>query len=72
MKGIAGPMLLALGLIASGPARAIPPEATYVGEKTCIKCHDVEAKHFSHTVHAKAFRLNPRNALEARVELRET
>jgi hypothetical protein len=48
-------------------ARAIPPEATYVGEKTCIKCHDVEAKHFGHTQHAKAFRQNPRNELEGRV-----
>jgi len=48
-------------------AHAIPPEATYVGEKTCIKCHDVEAKHFSHTQHAKIFRENPKNALEARV-----
>jgi DmsE family decaheme c-type cytochrome len=54
---------------ALGPAaaRAIPPEAAYAGEKTCIKCHDVEAKHFSHTQHAKIFRENPKNALEARV-----
>src|ERR1700752_2442 len=50
-----------------GATHAIPPEATYVGEKTCIKCHDVEAKHFSHTQHAKIFRQNPRNELEGRV-----
>jgi DmsE family decaheme c-type cytochrome len=48
-------------------AQAIPAEATYVGEKACIKCHDVEAKHFGHTRHAKAFRLNPRNEAESRV-----
>jgi DmsE family decaheme c-type cytochrome len=59
--------LCALVLFAFGEARAIPPEAAYVGEKTCIKCHDVEAKHFSHTQHAKVFRENPKNALEARV-----
>ena len=56
-----------LGLTAAGSAFAIPPEAQYVGEKACVKCHDVEAKHFSGTLHAKIFRENPRNALEARV-----
>ena len=66
MKAITQAFLLATGLLALCGAFAIPPEATYVGEKTCIKCHDVEAKHFSHTVHAKAFRLNPRNPHEAR------
>jgi DmsE family decaheme c-type cytochrome len=59
-------VLLACGLVAPR-AHAIPPEAKYVGEKTCIKCHDVEARHFGHTVHAKAFRQNPRNDLEGRV-----
>ena len=58
--------LLAIGL-GTGVASAAPPEATYVGEKTCIKCHDVEAKHFSHTQHARTFRQNPRNENEARV-----
>ena len=48
-------------------AFAIPPEAKYVGEKTCIKCHDIEARHFGHTQHAKAFRQNPANELEGRV-----
>ena len=46
---------------------AAPPEAQYVGEKTCLKCHDIEDRHFAHTQHAKAFRLNPRNQSEARV-----
>ena len=49
------------------PAHAIPPEAKYVGEKACLKCHDIEARHFGHTVHAKAFRLNPANELQAHV-----
>src|SRR5689334_2526376 len=61
-----GLLLLAAGLTAAA-AHAIPPEATYVGEKACIKCHDVEAKHFSHTQHARIFRQNPRNELEGRV-----
>ena len=60
-------LLLAMGLVLPQGAHAIPPEAQYVGEKTCIKCHDVEAKHFGDTTHAKVFRQNPRNALEARV-----
>ena len=60
-------LLLAACLLVSGAARAIPPEATYVGEKTCIKCHDIESGHFGHTQHAKAFRQNPRNELEGRV-----
>lgn len=66
---LAGALAAALAILPSvpSPARAIPPEATYVGEKACVKCHDVEANHFAHTQHAKAFRRNPRNALEARV-----
>ena len=72
---LSGRALLTLARVAASLAllawnavsHAIPPEARYVGEKTCIKCHDVEANHFAHTQHAKAFRQNPRNALEARV-----
>ena len=60
-------LIAALLVIASGAAHAIPPEATYVGEKVCVKCHDVEARHFSGTLHAKIFRENPKNELEARV-----
>ena len=48
-------------------ALAIPPEAKYVGEKACIKCHDVEAKHFGHTLHAKVFRQNPGTSSKRRV-----
>ena len=65
---LGAPLALAAALLlAAHPSQAIPPEAKYVGEKTCIKCHDIEAKHFSHTQHAKAFRLNPRNGHEGRV-----
>src|SRR5262252_4901455 len=60
-------LLSVLGLAASGAAHAIPPEAQYVGEKVCVKCHDVEARHFSGTRHAKIFRENPKTELEARV-----
>ncbi|MGZ5074675.1 MAG: hypothetical protein ACXWBL_16145, partial [Usitatibacter sp.] len=65
-------ILLAAGLLplrAAGadPTTADPPKAEYVGEKVCIKCHDVEAKHFGLTQHARAFRQNPRNELEGRV-----
>ncbi|MGZ5583005.1 MAG: DmsE family decaheme c-type cytochrome [Usitatibacter sp.] len=60
-------VLLAIGLLPLQAALAIPPEAKYVGEKVCIKCHDVESKHFGHTQHAKVFRQNPKNELEGRV-----
>jgi len=60
-------VLLAAGLGFGRDAPAVPPEAKYVGEKVCVKCHDVEARHFGHTLHAKVFRQNPRNELEARV-----
>ncbi len=38
--------------------------ATLIGEKACIGCHGQENLHFSDTLHAKAFRLNPRNELQ--------
>src|SRR3954451_17599624 len=41
--------------------------ATYVGEQVCARCHQPNNTQFSHTVHAKAFRLNPRNETERRV-----
>ena len=71
LKGGIGRMGAALLIAAAaclvGPAHAIPPEATYVGQKTCTKCHDVAERHFTETQHAKAFRTNPRNELEGRV-----
>jgi DmsE family decaheme c-type cytochrome len=46
------------------PVAAQP--AGYVGEKTCLRCHDSEEKHFAYTLHAKVFRQNPRTELEKR------
>jgi DmsE family decaheme c-type cytochrome len=40
-------------------------ERTYVGQKTCEGCHQQEASNWAHTIHAKVFTLNPRNASEA-------
>jgi len=54
-------------LVGAAPASAAPPEAKYVGEKTCLKCHDIEDRHFGHTVHAKVFRQNPKNDRERQV-----
>lgn len=38
--------------------------AEYIGEERCLACHKNENDNYSHTTHAKAFRLNPRNDLE--------
>ncbi len=38
--------------------------ASNVGEAVCIKCHKPENTQFSHTLHANAFRLNPKNEKE--------
>src|SRR5881392_2116992 len=35
----------------------------YVGEARCVACHALEQEHWAHTVHAKIFRSNPKNAL---------
>jgi DmsE family decaheme c-type cytochrome len=59
--------LLAVLLAAGRSAWSIPPEATYVGEKVCTNCHDTEAKHFGHTLHAKVFRQNPKDDVERQV-----
>lgn len=59
--------LAALGascILAASAGLASAQTATLVGEKVCIGCHGQENSHFSETLHAKAFRLNPRNALE--------
>jgi DmsE family decaheme c-type cytochrome len=72
--------LLGTANSAAGTEQAAPasaPEAaattastvtpTYVGEKVCTQCHVVINEHFTGTVHAQTFRLNPRNELQARV-----
>src|SRR5687768_6962803 len=43
------------------PAVAPVKSADYIGEARCIECHGQENKHFSETVHAKAFRQNPKD-----------
>ncbi len=53
--------------IIAKPKEPPPPlngGATYIGEAVCIACHQVQNNHFAHTVHAKAFRLNPKNEKE--------
>jgi DmsE family decaheme c-type cytochrome len=66
-RTIARAALMVVLAFAGRSAGAIPPEATYVGEKVCIQCHDTEAKHFGHTLHAKVFRQNPKNDVERQV-----
>src|SRR4029453_5468937 len=45
---------------AAQPAQAVQ-SAEYSGEARCIECHGQENTHFSETLHAKIFRLNPKN-----------
>ena len=56
--------LAALLLFFSAGQAVADESATYVGEKTCVGCHPTENKNFSHTLHAKVFRENPKNATE--------
>jgi DmsE family decaheme c-type cytochrome len=42
-------------------------DARYIGEQKCINCHQLENATYSHTLHAQAFRLNPRNEVEKAV-----
>jgi DmsE family decaheme c-type cytochrome len=49
------------------PAAAAQPEAkTYIGQRVCAACHQLENENWAHTIHASVFTLNPRNALEER------
>jgi DmsE family decaheme c-type cytochrome len=52
---------------APAPVVAAPVTAVYVGEKVCISCHEVESNNFSHTLHSKIFRQNPKNDTEKQV-----
>jgi DmsE family decaheme c-type cytochrome len=56
--------LLSAGMASAQTQGQIDGGATYVGEKVCINCHTLENATYSHTIHAKAFRLNPRNEQE--------
>lgn len=51
---------------ANAPLIRFAEGAEYIGEERCLACHTVENDKFSHTTHAKAFRLNPKNDLERR------
>lgn len=59
-------MAIVLGLCCRG-VWAQQEQATYTGEKVCVDCHGQEDSHFSHTSHAKVFRLNPRSEAERQV-----
>lgn len=57
----------AVALLLLSRSVAAADEATFVGEKTCIACHGQENRHFSQTLHAKVFRLNPKTDNEKKV-----
>lgn len=63
----AAPVFAALLVQPAVAERAAVQAATYVGEKTCARCHDVQDRHFANTLHAKIFRGNPKNELERQV-----
>lgn len=46
---------------------AAPVDAVYVGEKVCLECHEHVDTQYSHTLHAKTFRDNPRNSQQVQV-----
>jgi DmsE family decaheme c-type cytochrome len=48
----------------SGPA-SFPEGRSYVGRQTCMGCHQQEATNWAHTIHAKVFNFNPRDAIQA-------
>jgi DmsE family decaheme c-type cytochrome len=66
----------AIGLMAvigakpeAAPGPAAPTDnggATYVGEAVCIACHTAPNQQFTHTQHAAAFRLNPKDVRQQR------
>jgi DmsE family decaheme c-type cytochrome len=62
-----GAVLLFAQLFALSAMAQAPTPAAYVGEKVCARCHDAEDKQFGHTLHAKVFRLNPKNETEKQV-----
>ena len=48
------------------PSPASTDDAAYVGDALCRSCHNLEASHWDKTIHARAFRANPRSALESK------
>ncbi|EDZ66182.1 hypothetical protein NOC27_2862 [Nitrosococcus oceani AFC27] len=70
---VVGILSLMTGCRSTLPAADSPPlgnpaqaDATYVGEGMCVACHQVENSHWSHTVHARVFYLNPQNSLQTK------
>jgi len=57
----------ATALVAALATPALAQQATYIGEKACLECHGQENRHFTDTLHAKTFRLNPKNDRERQV-----
>lgn len=57
-----GVAVLVLGCVAA----SAEPAADYVGDAVCVTCHAAESEHFGWTLHARAFRVNPRTVLESR------
>ena len=48
------------------PPKESPPAGTYVGDALCRGCHNLEASHWDRTIHARAFKANPRSELESK------
>jgi DmsE family decaheme c-type cytochrome len=65
MKMLGGFLLISSLLLCGASAQAQEPSG-YVGEKRCAQCHQLEQEHWAHTVHAKLFRPDSRDALAAR------
>jgi DmsE family decaheme c-type cytochrome len=55
--------LLARFVLCCAVSTASIAQDGYVGEARCVACHALEQEHWAHTVHAKIFRSNPKNAL---------
>ncbi|MEY4941754.1 MAG: decaheme cytochrome c MtrA/PioA [Verrucomicrobiota bacterium] len=68
--GCAAAVVLVTSILAksdtAAPAPALNGGAVYVGEAVCIACHATQNAQFTHTQHADAFRLNPKNEVEKR------
>ena len=64
--GLFGMALLALVVNPALAPRAVAQDAAYVGEAKCEACHTDDDAHYTYTLHAKAFRANPKNEREKR------
>lgn len=60
-------LIFSTGKSVAAEAGSTQETAKYVGEQTCAGCHPVDSKNFTHTLHAKVFRQNPKNQLEKQV-----